>query len=634
MNEPDRTIEVSLRNPKGAVLGGTAVHTYTIMDSDPEPAVTFLTAGRQVKESAGSVTIGAELSAVSGWDVAVPLMVNGTARTPSNYRITPGPLVIKTGERRASVTVQVSANGLNEDDKTVVMSMGVPTHAVQGKVVTSTVTILNTDPEPAVTFTTASQQVKESAGSADIGVELSNLSGKDVVVPLMVSGTARTPSNYRITPGPLVIKAGERRASIPVQVSANGLNEDDKTVVMSMGVPANAVRGKVVTSAVTIVDTDLEPAVSFGSESSSGAETTSPVRLEVKLSAPSGKPVRVGYGVTGGTAVLGKDYALAAGVLSFEPGETTKTLVVDIKNHGIYDDDKTFEVGLQDTTNAVLRGTTIYSYSIININPAPEVAFTSQNQTLGKKRRNAIITIRLSGVSSKDVSVPFTMSGTAVDRKDYQVLTPSPVTIRAGMTTGAINIALTDNAGHEGTKTIVATLGTAVNTTPGKGISHTITMLAADTPPRIAIMPITNESGRKFAGEIMVSHFLTEIVKGKQFIVVEPGLIKEKMLDYRIVMYEGISITDATLLARELGADLVLSGRVLYYQEHTRFSNNPKVGFSLLLINRENQEVVWSSNSLNEGNDAVYLFDWGRISTVSRLSSEMAKAISSMIMRR
>jgi TolB-like protein len=226
------------------------------------------------------------------------------------------------------------------------------------------------------------------------------------------------------------------------------------------------------------------------------------------------------------------------------------------------------------------------------------------------------------------------MSGTAVDRKDYQVLTPSPVTIRAGMTTGAINIALTNNAEHVGTKTIVATLGTAVNTTPGKGISHTITMLAADTPPRIAIMPITNESGRKFAGEIMVSHFLTEIVKGKQFIVVEPGLIKEKMLDYRIVMYEGISITDATLLARELGADLVLSGRVLYYQEHTRFSNNPKVGFSLLLINRENQEVVWSSNSLNEGNDAVYLFDWGRISTVSRLSSEMAKAISSMIMRR
>jgi len=108
----------------------------------------------------------------------------------------------------------------------------------------------------------------------------------------------------------------------------------------------------------------------------------------------------------GGTAVLGKDYALAAGVLSFEPGETTKTLVVDIKNHGIYNDDKTIELALKDPTNAVLGGTTIYSYSIINTNPAPEVVFTSINQTLSKDRRNAVITIRLSGYPARTYQCP------------------------------------------------------------------------------------------------------------------------------------------------------------------------------------------------------------------------------------
>ena len=59
-----------------------------------------------------------------------------------------------------------------------------------------------------MTFTVASQQVKENAGTATIGVELSALSGGDVTVPLMVGGTARTPGNYTITPGPVVIKAG------------------------------------------------------------------------------------------------------------------------------------------------------------------------------------------------------------------------------------------------------------------------------------------------------------------------------------------------------------------------------------------------------------------------------------------
>jgi TolB-like protein len=159
-------------------------------------------------------------------------------------------------------------------------------------------------------------------------------------------------------------------------------------------------------------------------------------------------------------------------------------------------------------------------------------------------------------------------------------------------------------------------------------------VLDADAPLRVAIMPFTNESGRKYANEIIASHFLSEFVKRKQFIVVEPGLIKEKMLEYRIVMYGGISLTDASLIARELNADLIFTGRVIYYQEYTPSSNSPKVGFSLLLINRKNQQIVWSSNSLNEGNDAVFLFDWGRINTVSKLALEMARAVSIMIMQR
>ena len=73
----------------------------------------------------------------------------------------------------------------------------------------------------------------------------------------------------------------------------------------------------------------------------------------MSLSGPSGKPVTVEYGVKGGTAVLGKDYALPGGALTFEPGETSKTLVVDIKNHGVYDDDKTLELALKNPKNAV-----------------------------------------------------------------------------------------------------------------------------------------------------------------------------------------------------------------------------------------------------------------------------------------
>ncbi|HWT77779.1 MAG TPA: Calx-beta domain-containing protein, partial [Candidatus Methylomirabilis sp.] len=265
LNTGDRTIEVSLKNPTGAVLGGSAVHTYTIIDKDPEPAVAFAVPSQQVKKNAGTATIGVELSAVSGRDVTVPFMVGGTAKTPGNYTITPSPVVIKAGERSAAITVTIAGSGMNEDGKTVVVSMGVPTHASQGKTTTSTMTIIDTGPVPVVSFTTASQQVKENAGTATIGVELSAVSGRDVTIPFMVGGTARTPGNYTMTPGPIVIKAGELSAAITVQVTDNGVNEDDKTVVVSMGVPTNAVQGKTTTSTVTIIDTDPAPTVSFAS---------------------------------------------------------------------------------------------------------------------------------------------------------------------------------------------------------------------------------------------------------------------------------------------------------------------------------------------------------------------------------
>ncbi len=314
LNTGDRTVMVSLKNPTGAVLGSSAVHTYTIIDRDPEPAVTFVVPSQQVKKNAGTATIGMELSAVSGRDVIVPFMVGGTAKTPGNYTMPPGPIVIKAGQRSAAITVTIADNGVNEDDKTVVVSMGVPTHASQGKTTTSTMTIIDSDPVPAVSFTTASQQVKENAGTATIGVELSAVSGRDVTIPFMVGGTAKTPGNYTMTPGPIVIKAGERSAAITVNVVDNGVNEDDKTVVVSMGVPTNAVQGKTTaTSTVTIIDTDPAPTVSFASASSRGSEKKSPVGFEVALSAPSGKLVTVEYGVKGGTAIPGKDYALPGG---------------------------------------------------------------------------------------------------------------------------------------------------------------------------------------------------------------------------------------------------------------------------------------------------------------------------------
>ena len=216
-----------------------------------------------------------------------------------------------------------------------------------------------------MTFTTASQQVKENAGTATIGVELSAVSGRDVTVPLMVSGTAKTPGNYTMTPGPVVIKAGraergDHGAGVGQRIErgrqdgggehggadARGPGEDDHEHGDHREYGSRA-RG-------IVCEREFERRGEVRPGASGGEA------LCAEREAGDGG-VR-GEGRDGGP---GKDYALPGGVLSFEPGETSKTLVVDIKNHGIYDDDKTLELALKNPKNAVLGSTAVHTHTII-----------------------------------------------------------------------------------------------------------------------------------------------------------------------------------------------------------------------------------------------------------------------------
>jgi TolB-like protein len=477
-----------------------------------------------------------------------------------------------------------------------------------------------------VTFTSASQQVKGNAGRATIGVELSAVSGRDVTIPLMVSGTAKTPGNYTITPGPIVIKAGERSAAITVTVADNGVNEDDKTVVVSMGVPTHGVQGKTTTSTVTIVNTAPETTVSFTNASASGEEEESPVRLEVMLSAPSGRPVTVEYAASGGTAIQGKDYALQGGPLTFAPGETTKEIMADIRNHGIYNDVKNFEVSLKNPKNAVLGSSAVCDYTIINNHPKPTVAIRSANQSLRRSAGSADITIQLSEVSGKDVIVPFTVSGTAIQGKDFTI-TPGPVVIKAGTRSAEIAITMKDNnIPVEADKTIEVKLLNPDNAFLRVPWLYRLVMVK-DAIPTIAVVPFFNGSTKKNAGDIMMFQFVKELKKLEDFVVIEPGVVREQFLNMRVIMYEGISSSDIDLITSNIDADLIMAGKVMDYQDDIALYGEPKVAFSVMLIDRSSKRIIWASRSYSKGNDAVTLFDWGSVNSANEMVSEMVRIL-------
>lgn len=129
----------------------------------------------------------------------------------------------------------------------------------------------------------------------------------------------------------------------------------------------------------------------------------------------------------------------------------------------------------------------------------------------------------------------------------------------------------------------------------------------------------------------MALHFVRQIGAYGNFNVIEPGVVRQALLGLRVIMDDGLSLANADITFSRLNADLILTGKIIDYQDYQGSYGKPKVDFSALLIERKSREVVWSSKSYNEGDDGVYFFDRGRVNTAHAMASEMVSHVVDMI---
>ncbi len=98
---------------------------------------------------------------------------------------------------------------------------------------------------------------------------------------------------------------------------------------------------------------DAEPSLSIAdvsvTEGDSGEKTANFV---VSLSAASGQTVTTTFDTSSGTATEGVDFDAASGTVTFEPGQTTRRVVVVVNGDTDVEPDETFDVHLTAPTSA------------------------------------------------------------------------------------------------------------------------------------------------------------------------------------------------------------------------------------------------------------------------------------------
>lgn len=143
----------------------------------------------------------------------------------------------------------------------------------------------------------------------------------------------------------------------------------------------------------------------------------------------------------------------------------------------------------------------------------------------------------------------------------------------------------------------------------------------------VAVLPFMNYTNRRSAGDLLALRFVQQLSASGRFTVTEPGVVRDQMLEYRVIMYGGVSLDTARTLLSLLKADVVIAGYVRRYQEGLGdASNTPKVTFTVIALERKTERVLWQMTSSHEGMDGVFFYDAGRVETASDLTCRMVRA--------
>lgn len=73
-------------------------------------------------------------------------------------------------------------------------------------------------------------------------------------------------------------------------------------------------------------------------------------------------------------------------------------------------------------------------------------------------------------------------------------------------------------------------------------------------------------------------------------------------------------------------ADLALTGVVRSFDDALNADGVPRLEYTVMLLDRRGDEVVWRSTSYSQGDDGVFFFDAGKVSTVGDLACRMAQS--------
>jgi hypothetical protein len=425
-----------------------------IQDNDALPTINMVNPANAVEGA--PVTFQATLSAASERAVTVKAnTANGSATAGQDYTaVVDQTVTFAPGDTSEDIVVTTDGDLLDEvQPETLTLTLSDPSStATLGTGSPATAGIDDDDNAPTITLTPGSVSEGDSGTSIQtFTVELDDPSGQEVVVGYQTSaGSATEGVDYDdVTAGTLTFAPNETTKTFDVVVRGDTIDEGaGETFNVVLSNPNNTLGASAAlgTTVVTLTDDDAKPTLNplvdvTRLEGGGNADFT------LSLSNPSSQVITVDVAANDGTADVdgngagSNDYDAPPSTVTFLPGETSKTISVNVNADTVFEGNETADVVVTIPGGETdLAGTGVdATLTLTNDDTAPTVVLSS---TSVAEDNDIAVTGTVTGVAQDDFPVTITLAGAAAgngvpaDAPDFAYGGPVNVNIPAGDNAG------------------------------------------------------------------------------------------------------------------------------------------------------------------------------------------------------
>ena len=459
-NDVTPPVSPVVTSPSGSVTVNSA--SQTLIGTHTEDGVTVHAYADENNDGVADNTTSLGSSTVSG--NAWSLSVNLTANAANNF-------VVQAEDAAGNVSSDVDVPTITEDStdpvKPVVTSPSGPVI-----VNSATQTLSGTHAEDGVTVHAYADNNNDGAADNTTSLGSSTVSGNSW--SFSVNLTANAANNF-------VVRAEDGAGNLSSDEDVPTITEDSSRPTLDSSIPADNAPAIVVGNNLTLT---FNEAITFGSgtikiiDLDNGSST-----VTIDVTSP------------------GTQASISGKVLTLNPSSDLKystNYAVQIEATAIEDLYSNVYTGIADNT-------TLNFYT-----EDPVITFSATSSSGAESVPSADLTVKISAVSPRDVTVNYTVGGTATGGTDY-TLVNGTLTITAGNQNNVISIAnIVNDLLVETNETVIVSIASPSNASLGTNTTHTYTILDDDQ----ATVTIADVSGNEDDGAIVVTAILDNPVAG------------------------------------------------------------------------------------------------------------------------